>query len=133
MNGVVHFEIAVADFEKAKKFYGSIFDWKFVTWGEGEVDYVIIQTVKTDKQGMPQESGGINGGMYIRQTPLTEGFGENAYVCTVQIENIDETLKKVTDNGGKIVMAKKEVPTIGFTARCTDPDGNIFGLIQPNG
>lgn len=130
MNKVVHFEIAVADFEKAKKFYGAVFDWKFVSWGEN-ADYIIIQTAKTDDKGMLQEYGAINGGMYLRQTPIAQGEGENAFVCTVQVEDVDQTLKKVEENGGKIVMSKKEIPMVGYSARCTDLDGNKFGLLQP--
>lgn len=130
-NKVVHFEIAADDFERAKKFYGGIFDWKFMTWGEGETDYVLIQTVVTNETGMPTEPGGINGGMFKRQNKKADGDGENAFVCTVEVENLDETLKKVEEAGGKVVMPKKEVPMIGFVARCLDLDGNIFGLIQP--
>lgn len=130
MNRVVHFEIAVSNFEEAKKFYQSIFDWKFVSWGE-HVDYIIIQTGKTDENGMPQEPAFINGGMYIRQTPVAGGAGENAFICTVEVENIDETLKKVEEAGGKIIIKKKEIPTVGFSARCKDLDDNIFGLLQP--
>ena len=140
-NKVIHFEIAVGDFERAKKFYSSLFDWKFVTWGEGDADYVLIQTVETDDRGMPEETGGINGGMFKRPNKLPEGEGppsssdssgasENAYVCTVEVSDIDETLKKVQASGGKIIMPKKEIPQIGFSARCLDLDGNIFGLLQ---
>ncbi|OGD91294.1 hypothetical protein A3D07_01375 [Candidatus Curtissbacteria bacterium RIFCSPHIGHO2_02_FULL_42_15] len=130
-NKVIHFEIAVSDFERAKKFYSSLFDWKFLTWVEGETDYVLIQTVGTDDKGMPQEPGAINGGMFKRPSKRAEGEGENAFVCTVEVEDIDETLKKVEDAGGKVIMPKREVPGIGFSARCFDLDGNIFGLLQP--
>ena len=130
-NKVIHFEIAVDDFKRAKKFYSAIFNWKFVTWGEVETDYVLIQTVATDDKGMPKEPGGINGGMFKRPKKRAEGKGENAYVCTVEVENVDATLKKVEGAGGKIVMPKREVPGIGFSARCLDLDGNIFGLLQP--
>ena len=130
-NKVIHFEIAVSDFERAKKFYSAIFDWKFVTWGEGGADYILIQTVDTDDKGMPKETGGINGGMFKRPSKRAEGKGENAFVCTVQVENIDETLKKVKTAGGKVTASKMEVPGVGIAARCLDLDGNIFGLLQP--
>ena len=137
MNKVVHFEIAADDVSRAKKFYNAIFDWKFVDMPG--MDYVMIHTVPTDKEGMLQETGGINGGMFKR--PNLKGNlsienagngGENAYVCTVGVENINETSAKVTAAGGKVIMPKKEIPSIGFTARCLDTEGNIFTLIQPS-
>lgn len=133
INKVVHFEIAADDLERAKRFYESIFDWQFITWSPpgGEVDYILINTVATDERGMPKELGGVNGGMFKRSTSRAENGGENAYVCTVAVANIDETLRKVEANGGVVVMPKDEVEGIGFTARCLDSEGNIFGLLQP--
>ena len=34
MGRVVHFEVHVEDMERAKKFYGEVFGWKFEDWSE---------------------------------------------------------------------------------------------------
>ena len=40
-------------------------------------------------------------------------------------------MEKVTKLGGKILMPKQQVPTVGYIALATDPEGNQFGLLQP--
>jgi predicted enzyme related to lactoylglutathione lyase len=59
------------------------------------------------------------------------GAAVNAYVCTIGVETLDETLTSIVANGGEIVVAKHEIPGIGTLAYVKDPDGNIFGVLQP--
>ena len=42
---------------------------------------------------------------------------------------IDAAAKRVTDNGGKIVMGPMPVPTGQWIAQFTDPQGAYFALI----
>jgi hypothetical protein len=51
-------------------------------------------------------------------------------IVTIQVTNIDETLTKIIDNGGKIVETKREIPGVGLYATCSEPGGLLFGLIQ---
>lgn len=123
MSRVVHFEIQSADPEAASKFYSSTFGWQIVKW-EGPIEYWLVTT--------GTEGPGIDGGILRRQgdAPAT-GAGVNAYVCTMGVESIDDTLAAITKNGGEIVVAKHEIPNVGTLAYCKDPDGNIFGVMQP--
>jgi predicted enzyme related to lactoylglutathione lyase len=49
----------------------------------------------------------------------------------ITVENIGEYIEKVTKLGGKILMPKQQVPTVGYIALAMDPEGNSFGLLQP--
>ena len=49
----------------------------------------------------------------------------------IPVENIDEYTKKVTNLGGRILMHKQQIPTVGYIAPAIDPEGNQFGLLQP--
>jgi predicted enzyme related to lactoylglutathione lyase len=49
----------------------------------------------------------------------------------ITVESIDESLKKVEKLGGKILVPKQQVPTVGWIAVAVDPEGNQFGLLQP--
>jgi predicted enzyme related to lactoylglutathione lyase len=49
----------------------------------------------------------------------------------ITVENIDEYLEKVADLGGKVIMPKQQIPTVGYIALALDPEGNSFGLLQP--
>jgi predicted enzyme related to lactoylglutathione lyase len=47
------------------------------------------------------------------------------------VESIDEYSMKVKKLGGKILVPKQQVPTVGCIALAEDPEGNQFGLLQP--
>lgn len=128
-NRVMHFEIHADDPERAKKFYEDVFGWKIKKWEDEEwkddkdMDYWLIETG-------PKEEMGINGGLLKRKTPLT-GDGIRAYVCTITVKDIDESLKKIKDCGAMKVGEKMEVKKIGMMAYCKDTEGNKFGVMQP--
>jgi len=45
---------------------------------------------------------------------------------------VDNEVQKIEANGGKVVVAKMAIPGAGSIAYCTDTEGGIFGLHQPN-
>ena len=118
-NKVVLFEIPVSNVKKAKAFYEEVFDWKVDLWGdEGAMAY----TTAVDKDQNPIELGGINGGFYLRKSKDDHpSFG-------VETGSIDETLKAITQAGGKIVTPKHPIGEWGFMADFADPEGNEIAL-----
>ncbi len=48
----------------------------------------------------------------------------------IQVPSIDDALKQVVAAGGKIAMAKADVPGGPTLARFNDPAGYLIGLIQ---
>jgi len=38
----------------------------------------------------------------------------------------------ITKNGGKVAVAKMPIPGVGYLAYCTDTEGNVFGVMQPD-
>ena len=52
------------------------------------------------------------------------------YECTFAIENVDATAAAVKTAGGKIVMPKVTLPTVGTLIFFEDPEGNIAGAMQ---
>jgi predicted enzyme related to lactoylglutathione lyase len=44
---------------------------------------------------------------------------------------IDAAAKRVTDNGGKILMGPMEVPGGSWIVQCQDPQGAHFALMAP--
>ena len=126
MNRIIHFEIHADDIERARTFYKAVFGWEIEKWPN--MEYWMVMTG-------PQESKepGINGGMVLRSKapdcpPLADNQAINAFACTVQVENIDEIVKKVLDAGGKIAMPKFDIGGMAYQAYCKDTEGNTFGL-----
>lgn len=113
----VHFELAADDPERAVKFYSSVFGWKFEKWG-GPFDYWVI-TTGTDPEP------GIDGGMARRQPGRS---GPN----TIAVPSLDDFLKKVVAAGGNVVQPKGPIPGIGWYASFDDPEGNHFGMLEPD-
>ena len=117
MNRVIHFEIQADNVERAKSFYEKVLGWKInqmMTKEKGGMDYFGIVT----GEGNP----GINGGMLPR-TPL-------GAVNTIGVASLDDTLKAVEASGGKVVMPRFAVPTIGWLAYFSDTEGTVFGVMQ---
>ena len=123
---IVHFEIPADNVEELSKFYSKLFDWKIIHLPVEGMDYWVIQNVPTDDKGMLQRPG-VNGGMFPKQ-PEQKGLNPVNYII---VENMDQYIEKVTKLGGKILMPKQQVPTVGYIALATDPEGNQFGLLQP--
>ncbi len=123
MSRVVHFEIHAENPQRAIAFYTEMFGWKFQKWS-GPQDYWLIET------GSGEEAG-INGGLVQRRGAI-DGTAVIAFVCTIQVENLDETVRKCTRLGGEIVLPKMPVPGVGWLAYAKDTEGNIFGMMQPD-
>lgn len=125
MSRVVHFEIHADDPDRAAAFYTALLGWRVQKW-DGPVEYWMLFT------GAESEPG-INGGLMRRRGPRPVG-GEptNAFVCTMGVADLDAATAKLAELGGAVCVPKMAVPTIGWLAYATDPEGNIFGLLQPD-
>ncbi len=112
MNGICHMEIPSKDFEKAKKFYGELFDWKFDLMKEW--NYMLFTA-----------PDGIGGG-FDQSYELSEKPGILFYI---EVEDVSATLEKVKGIGGAIVKEKTQIsPEYGYMGVVTDLEGNQLGL-----
>ena len=121
MNRVIHFEIHADDPERVIPFYKQLFGWEFTAWNGGAAYWVI--TTGDSKQP------GINGGLVPRRGKI-DGTAVLAYVCTVDVESVDEAVKKIAELGGTIALPKMPIPSVGWLAYGKDTEGNIFGVMQ---
>ena len=130
MNRVVHFEIYAADPERAAAFYRNVFGWKIEEWVvpgvriPDENRYWLVTTG-------PDEEAGINGGLLFRRGPEPqERQAINAFVCTIEVDELDGYLEKAQKAGAQVDVPKMPVKGIGWIAYCKDTEGNLFGMIQ---
>jgi predicted enzyme related to lactoylglutathione lyase len=123
MSRVIHFEIHAEQPERACKFYSSLFGWEITKWN-GPIEYWIV---RTGAAGTP----GIDGGILRRQgAGPVEMQAVNAYVCTIDVANIEEMLKAIPAHGGTLAVPKMPIPGMGWLAYFKDTEGNIFGVMQ---
>lgn len=116
----VHFEIHAADPERAVAFYQKLFGWQF-TPTEGPMPYWTIKT---------GQGPGIDGGLVPRRGGVTPDAPVVAYVCTIDVPGLEESLARAVALGGSVALPKQAIPGVGWLAYAKDTEGNIFGLMQ---
>ena len=121
MNTIGYFEIQSSEPQREVAFYRTVFGWSFARQEFLPIEYYRIETE------------GISGGLLKRPVPVAPpGSGTNAYVCSVQVENFDNTAKLIHENGGQIAMAKFAIPGRCWQGYFLDADNNTFGIFEVN-
>jgi len=117
--GHIYFEIQADDPKRAIHFYSQTFGWKFSEIKGLPISYWTIET------------GGSRGGLLQRpaKTPPPQ-CGTNAFVCSLEVENFDETAKTVQNLGGIVALPKFAVPGTCWQGYFVDLEGNTFGIFQ---
>jgi uncharacterized protein len=113
----MHFEISADDPKRAMAFYDKVFGWKYQKYEGGNMDYWLVTA------GEKAEPG-INGAIQQR-TQLPQPV-----ISTIMVESIDDTITKIIENGGQIIVPKMEIPKVGVMVYFQDTEGNIFGAMQ---
>ena len=113
-------EIRTHNIEETAHFYASLFGWK-ITQKEtaGEFDVWLFDT-----GGEPRVQNLRRGGIWLR--PKSEPLGVVVYIV---VDDIDATLKRVTELGGKVTIPKVPLGA-GYGAYFTDPNENLLGLYE---
>ncbi len=114
-NEVKFFAITADDVERARRFYESAFGWTFEDWGPPGF-YLI-------------HGAGLQGALQGRDAPPT-GTGLRGFEMTIGVDDVDATARAVEAAGGKIVMAKFRIETVGDLIYFEDTEGNRVGAMQ---
>ncbi len=114
---IVHFEIPANDLGKLSKFYSDVFGWKFKKTQISDMDYWNISTGPRGKS--------VPGGMYKRTgaTDVPRNY--------IGVDDIDKHIVAFKKAGGREIMEKMEIPTIGWSYIGADPEGNLIALFEP--
>jgi predicted enzyme related to lactoylglutathione lyase len=119
MNTIGYFEIQSSNPVREINFYKSVFNWKFIREENLPIEYYRIET------------NSINGGLLKRPTEVPGlQTGTNAYVCSIQVSNFDNTSKLILGNGGIVAMPKFAVPGKCWQGYFLDQDNNTFGIFE---
>jgi len=119
-NNVKHFSINADDVPRARKFYEKAFGWRFEPWGPP--NFFLIKTGTADDPGV---EGALQG-----RREIVAGKPMFGFECSLGVANIDETVTAVEANGGKVVMPKFYIPTVGTLIFFEDTEGNVVGAMQ---
>ena len=114
-NAFVHVELNTTDVDKAKNFYGKLFEWTLEDVPMGDLDYTMIKVGK-----------GTGGGMMKQLIP---GAG-SAWLPYVEVPDIMASTQKAQALGAKVMKDKTEVMGMGWLSIIVDPTGAMLGLWQ---
>ena len=115
-NPFVHVELNTTDPEKAKTFYGALFDWQMedMPMGPG-MTYTMIQ---------PGE--GTGGGLMKHPVP----GAPSAWLPYVIVDDVKASTEKAKSLGASVMKDVTEVPEMGWFSIIMDPTGAVLGLWQ---
>ena len=106
------FQIQGPNAHALQTFYKQVFGWKMESMPGGG-----------DSMMVAPEPGGIPGGL------VTSHTHQPNVTVYIGVGDIDAVFGKIQRGGGRMVMAKQELPgNMGSIAEFTDPAGNTIGL-----
>jgi predicted enzyme related to lactoylglutathione lyase len=109
-----HFAINCGDVARAKDFYEGVFGWKFAPWGPPDFyntqDAGVMAALQKRRELVPGKAIGFE--------------------CTIGVPDIDTAIAAILASGGRIVMNKATIPTVGTLVFFEDTEGNIAGAMQ---
>jgi uncharacterized protein len=119
-NNVDFFAINADDVPRARKFYETVFGWSFEPWGPP--NFYLIETGQ-------ERITAIRGALQERRE-FAPGQKTIGFECTISVENIDQTIRAIEANGGRIAAPKFHIPTVGTVGYFFDTEGNVAAAIQ---
>lgn len=115
-NPFVHMELSTTDLDRAKTFYGKLFDWKMQDIPMPQGSYTMIDV-----------GGGTGGGMMQQLIPGVP----SAWLSYVLVDDIKAATQKAESLGATVMKGVTEVMNMGWLSIITDPTGAALGLWQP--
>jgi predicted enzyme related to lactoylglutathione lyase len=114
-NPFVHVELNTTDPDKAKTFYGKLFDWKMQEMPMPAGSYTMIEVGE-----------GTGGGMMQQLMP----GAPSAWLPYVLVDDIKAATQKARSLGAAVMKDVTEVKEMGWFSIITDPTGAVLGLWQ---
>jgi uncharacterized protein len=122
-NQLAHFAIHADDLDRARKFYGGVFGWTFQGFGGGPIDDFC--QIRDTAGNLLEPLGAIQSRKFNSAPQPVIGFE-----CSITVDDVDATARTVEANGGKIVMPKVAIPSVGWVIKFLDTEGNLVVAIQ---
>jgi predicted enzyme related to lactoylglutathione lyase len=118
-NPFVHVELNSPDPEKAKAFYGKLFQW--------QLEDMPNQAVPDHSYTLIKVGEGTGGGI-MKQVP----HGPAGWIPYVLVDDLRTATDKAKSLGGKVMKDITEVPDMGWFSIIQDPTGSMLGLWKAN-
>ena len=108
VDSVCHFEIGVRDYDRVKKFYSAVFNWRFEAGSQGH------ESIRTGHE--------VGGHLHVRNEP------RNYTVMYIMVDDVAAAIARAESAGGKVVLGPEKEGEHGLYAWIADPEGNVVGV-----
>jgi uncharacterized protein len=125
---VVHFELPAEQGKRMAAFYEHAFGWQVQQLGPENGGYMLATTAERDVNGFPKETGRINGGFYGKTPDITAQHPS----VVIAVKDIQASMKKVQEEGGKVLGEPMDIPGYGMYVSFLDTEGNKLSMMQPS-
>jgi len=117
INPVNWFEIPATDLQRAKDFYADVFGFEFQSMDMGKL--------KMEMLPWDENAPGISGALVQAESYVPSYDGSMVYFS---VDDIEATLDKVAQKGGKVLNSKSSIGEFGFVGHFEDSEGNRVAL-----
>ena len=121
-NAVNWVEIPVTDFQRAKKFYSTIYDYDMPEMEMGPVKMGILLHNR--------DKGGIGGAIVAGEGYVPSKTGTKVYLNGGN--DLNTVLDRVPRAGGQVIVPKTAVGMMGHIAIFEDTEGNFISIHSVN-
>jgi hypothetical protein len=116
MRQIVHIEIASADREAQKAFYGSLLGWQATDVPMGpDFTYTMFD---------------LGNNMGVALSPVGDGVEPGDVILYFHSDDLDGDMARAAELGGKVILPRQEVPGFGALGMFLDPTGNRVAFWQ---
>lgn len=113
------YELTTGDASPAMAFYGSVLEWTFEDSGMEGAGYTLAAAT---------DGGTVAGVMDVGGQ---DDAPPPSWLVYFACDDCDTTANAAAGAGGGIVVEPTDIPGTGRFAVCSDPQGAVFGILQP--
>ena len=116
MRQIVHIEIASADNDAQKKFYGALLGWQAMDIPMGpDFTYSMFD---------------LGNNRSVALSELGDGVKPGDVILYFESDDLDADMARVSELGGQVILPRQEVPGFGALGMFLDPTGNRVAFWQ---
>jgi predicted enzyme related to lactoylglutathione lyase len=115
-NPFVHVELNTTDLDRAKAFYGKLFDWTLEDTPMPGGTYTLIKVGE-----------GTGGGMMSHPMPGAPSM----WLPYVAVDDAQASTDKAKALGATVIVGVQEIPNVGWFSVIRDPTGATLALFKP--
>lgn len=113
------FELGTGDLDGARRFYAEVLGWQVADAGMEGFTYLLAQA-----------DGDMVAGMMALERQA--GAPPPNWTIYLAVDDCDQSAELITAAGGTVLKGPADIPGTGRFAVATDPQGAVFGILQPD-